>query len=270
MRATIKVIIAVLLIIASAGVVIFNIRFFTGSKKQPGAREEQSPLEGGSFEGAAMAGEALEPQKSELFGSLSAMLKEKLQGGPFDGEGEGHENGGSASIGSTQEDLPLGREWKNTLWHELLTSFVAQRQAEAPKGPAPLEADVGNISAAKKEAGEGTDWETPLESLQVRGIIRGESAACALISGRTFRPGDPLPGKGILVAEIGKNHVVFRCEKSGKGIVKLLEPRQGGSVASQEFQKPEEAGQPAATGGRGSEKKSNDREEGSGGREDDP
>lgn len=235
MHPNLKIILALLLIVAAAGIVTYDIQFF-GADEGDASLTEEFVEEPSSFDEEDAAAF---PHQEKL---PVPILRYPREAAAELSRGDPPELAEAA-------DRPLGREWENTLWHELLEAYAERNSAEPPAqmppsdpDPAPVDVDPVLKEALEKaaEAKADASLKRRLGPLKVQGILCGKTGATALINGRIYRTGDLLPEDAdIRVAAIGKKYVVFRFEGNGFTAVKHLEPL--GSTYRPPYENPENA-----------------------------
>lgn len=196
MHTNIKILIAAALIITACGVVGYNVQFLSD--------RWEGDTEAGPDEEAAWEEESEAPLATEE------------QVNPF---------GAGTTRDLQEEDASLGKEWDNSLWHKLLDDYARKEATDvAPQGE-PKESLVIEIPVEGMTHSRVEQCQDVLGGLKVMGIIYGNGSSSALINDGIYRVGDPIPGRKFVVAEIGKEFVLFRSLDHGGTVMKPLEPR---------------------------------------------
>lgn len=236
MHPNLKIGLALLLIVAAAGIVVYDIQFFGAEEAEKGdaslpEKFVEEPSSSGEEDAAAF------PYQEKL---PLPILR-------YPREAAAELSRGDPTELAEAADRPLGREWENTLWHELLEAYAekttSQPRVEVPPTepePPPVDPVLEEALAKAAEAEADASLKRRLGPLKVQGILCGTTGATALINGRIYRTGDLLPEDAdIRVAAIGKKYVVFRFEGNGLTAVKHLAPL--GSTYRPPHENPEDA-----------------------------
>jgi hypothetical protein len=221
MQMNMKILIAAALIIMACGVVGYNVQFL--SERWKGDAE------------TAPGDEAVWEEE------IDAPFEVVERVNPFEA-GTGAE--------PRTEGAPLGREWDNSLWQKLLDDYANKEASDGAdqgkeaqsKEPLMIEIPVEGMTNNRVER-----FQDVLKGLKVTGILHGKGASSALINDGIYRVGDQVPGRRFVVAEIGKEFVLFRSLDHGGTVMKPLEPRgrkRGNEAAEQWEDGFEEDGDP--------------------------
>jgi hypothetical protein len=227
MRVNLKILLAVFLVVIAAGVVVYNVQYFAGSDSGASALdvlEYQDDPAGEEEEGYSMDGV---PEGSGI--PMDAVHR-LLNGASGEGETpQGPRRAGRES-GEASREISLGDEWRDSVWNQLLASFA--RRGGAGSKEDPLDPDLETTAPPRPPlettmVHEPNRFKAQVDTLRVRGILYGDRLSAALINDGIYHSGDLIPGLDIAVAEIGRDHVLFRSTGSGETATKHLQPRCG-------------------------------------------
>ncbi|MFH2003019.1 MAG: hypothetical protein ABIK28_25355 [Planctomycetota bacterium] len=250
MHLNLKMICAVLLVVSAAGVVGYDMHFFASqpdTSSDQGITEEVMPPSEpeptsnpkGDEKSTGIRGDALR-RIVPRFNMDLAVAGTEAPGVTADAQNRGDT---TVVIAVPPEQNLLGKEWKDTPWDRLITSFVEKEQIRTD--PSSNQHGVLREEMIHSSADVLIPIRAGNEEIRLNGIILGEGCASALINGHILHTGDRLPDREMIVSEISKNHVLLQWERTRETMIKFLEPmKTQAPVRLKERDSPADAAQP--------------------------